>query len=81
MRGAQEQIIGAIAGLALGWLAAPGINKTQGVRLVDTVVLGPWLVLLSAYPRLSHRQRAMLAFVGGATASYNFRNYLGYARD
>ena len=78
MRGPQAQIAGAFAGMVVGWLAAPGINKTQGVRLLDTVVLVPLLVLLSVDKQLSQRERAVLAFTGGATVSYNFRNYLKY---
>lgn len=61
----------------LGWIAAPGINKTQQVRMVDVAVLGPWLVIL-ARKRLTPMDRVLLAFFGGATASYNLRNLLKY---
>lgn len=71
-------ISAALLGLAAGWLAAPGINKTQGVRILDVAVLGPVLTIWALKPRLSRQERGMLAFIGGATASYNLRNYLKY---
>ena len=70
------QLMAAALGALVGWLAAPGINKTQGVRIVDVVVLGPLLVLWSVQPVLDRPSRLALAFIGGATASYNLRNFL-----
>lgn len=69
--------IAAAAGALTGWLAADGINKTPGVRVLDTVVLGPFMILAALDPDPSKAQRAALAFAGGATVTYNLKNYLG----
>jgi hypothetical protein len=72
----KPEILAALAGIAAGWLAADGINKTPGVRVLDVVVLGPFMVVAS-FGSLSPAQRQALAFAGGATMSYNLKNYLG----
>lgn len=61
----------AVLGALLGWWAATG-EKTQAVRLLDVLVIGP--ALLFAAPR------PLRDLIGAATISYNLRNFLLHAR-
>jgi hypothetical protein len=71
------ELLATLAGAAAGWLTADAINKTPGVRVLDVVVLGPFLILASFEPAPTKAQRWALAFAGGATVTYNLKNYLG----
>lgn len=69
--------LSAALGALAGWLAATGEGKTQAVRALDVLILGPGLVAAAAAIRLPLTARLALAFAGGATVSYNARNFLG----
>jgi hypothetical protein len=74
-------LVGALA----GWFLAGG-TKTQAVRLGDVVLLGPLMIYAASsgadcyYPSEElGRRRAVswaLAAAGGATITYNARNFL-----
>lgn len=67
--------LAATGGVVLGWWAARG-QKSQAVRAVDVVALGPFLVWAAGRPgRLERGARALLALAGGATVGYNARNW------
>lgn len=51
------------------------VSKSQDVRLLDVLVIGPALMYLATRERLSHAQRVVLFAVGAATVIYNARNY------
>lgn len=63
-----------IAGLILGWLVTTGV-KTQWVRLLDIILLGPFLIWLAFKVRKPKIVKLLLAFFGSTTISYNLRNY------
>lgn len=69
--------LAALAGAIVGWFAADGINKTPGVRILDVLILGPYLVVVALDAKPSQVLRLGLAFAGGATVTYNLKNYLG----
>lgn len=48
--------------------------KSQGVRLLDIFVLGPYMIYLSR--KLSPPHNTLLLISGIATIGYNLRNYL-----
>jgi len=48
--------------------------KTQDVRLIDVFVLGPFMIWAAFQLRDDWAKVAMIA-AGGATMSYNWRNY------
>lgn len=51
-------------------------GKSQIVRLVDVMLLGPFLVLLASRTRrLTKTERVVLAGIGAATVVYNWQNY------
>lgn len=61
-------------GLALGWYGAADEGKTQTVRLLDVLAIGP-LMILAATSRLPAGLREILLVTGGATITFNLRNY------
>lgn len=69
--------LAALAGALVGWLAADAVNKTPDVRILDVVVLGPYLVVVALEREPAQLLRIGLAFAGGATITYNLKNYLG----
>lgn len=53
------------------------VSKTQDVRLVDVVLLGPFMMWAARESRdLPEWARAVLFISGAATVAYNGRNYL-----
>lgn len=50
--------------------------KSQEVRLVDVLVLGPFLIWASQQRRLTPATQSLLLISGVATVLYNARNYL-----
>jgi len=64
--------------LLVGWRLATGYNKTNGVRLVDVFIYGPYLIYLSMQHNyvFSVYEKIFLLFLGATTISYNARNYL-----
>lgn len=68
--------LSAALGVVAGWVAATGKTKAQAVRALDVLVLGPGLVAAAATIRLPPFARYAVAFAGGATVSYNARNFL-----
>ena len=74
MNGQQLALV-AIAGVIIGWISANGEEKSQAVRLLDVLVLGPGLLFASFAPAPPAGIRAAMAFVGGATVGYNARNF------
>jgi hypothetical protein len=65
----------------LGWILATGSSKTQGVRLVDIFIYGPYLTYLAFQENyvFSTVEKVFLLFLGATTISYNARNYLAVA--
>ena len=70
-----------IAFAVLGWILATGTSKTQGVRLVDIFIYGPYLTYLAFQENyvFSAIEKVFLLFLGATTVAYNARNYLGAA--
>ena len=64
--------------LVVGWRLATRYNKTNGVRLVDVFIYGPYLIYLSMQHNyvFSVYEKIFLLFLGATTISYNARNYL-----
>lgn len=62
----------------IGWVLSTGTNKTQGVRLVDIFIYGPYLAYLAFQEEyvFSTTEKVFLLFLGATTISYNARNYL-----
>jgi len=50
--------------------------KTQLIRLVDVLALGPFMIYVAAQPRLTPNEKFLLALAGIATILYNGANYL-----
>jgi uncharacterized membrane protein len=70
-----------VLGLVLGWVSTSGA-KTQMVRIIDVVILGP--VMIVAGGIVMQRERAgpgarvlgaVLVLFGAATIAYNARNF------
>lgn len=64
------------------------LQKSQGVRLLDVFVLGPFMIWYALrYTRRENRERveprvqASLLFVGFFTIVYNAYNYLGHVME
>lgn len=58
----------------IGWFSTTGI-KSQGVRLLDIFVYGPFLIYIGTI--LTNDILAIIMFVLGATSiTYNLRNYI-----
>ena len=57
-------------------------DKTQGIRLLDVFVLGPWLFYLGARSGtgIGDLERLALIAAGGLTVLYNGKNYLDNER-
>lgn len=64
-----------IVGLVLGWLAATEEEKTQVIRALDVVLLGPFMIYIASQDSVSEITGSVLAFAGAATISYNARNF------
>ena len=54
--------------------------KSQGVRLLDVLVLGPFMVWAAGQRELPEWARAGLAIGGALTIVYNAANYLELER-
>jgi hypothetical protein len=66
-----------LLGAALGWLLASGSEKAPEVRILDVFLVGPWGLYLAMQRRpLTTGERWAVAFVAGATVTYNGRTYL-----
>jgi len=50
--------------------------KTQLIRLVDVLVLGPFMIYAARRPRLNALEKTTLTAIGAATVLYNLANYL-----
>lgn len=57
----------ALVGAAIGWWTATG-EKSQAMRLLDVVMVGPALLFTAPRP--------IRDLIGGATITYNLRNYI-----
>lgn len=69
----------AIFFFVLGWFFARGTGKTQGIRLVDIFIYGPYLIYLSQQSEeyiISDLEKVFLLGLGATTITYNLRNYL-----
>lgn len=75
-----EVIAVLLAGAAAGWVTASG-EKSQVVRLVDVLALGPLMIYAGTLQGLPREARRALVFAGAATVTYNGRNYLAKARS
>lgn len=65
-------VVGALLGIVAG-----GARKTQTVRAVDVLLLGPFLVWAATNPvMLSRTTRFVLAIAGAATVTFNALNFL-----
>ena len=57
--------------------ATPEVQKSQSVRLLDVLVLGPALLWIATRGRqLSGVERLVVGAIGAGTILYNLRNYL-----
>jgi hypothetical protein len=52
------------------------VSKTQAIRLIDVLILGPFLIYAGRTRRLSRPMRTALIVSGALTIGYNLRNYL-----
>lgn len=68
-----------LAGAAAGWVTAGG-DKSQAIRLVDVLALGPLMIYVGMRDGLPYEARRALVFAGAATITYNGRNYLAKVR-
>jgi branched-subunit amino acid ABC-type transport system permease component len=50
--------------------------KTQLIRLIDVLALGPFMIYAASQPLLTRGEKTMLAAIGVATILYNLVNYL-----
>lgn len=50
--------------------------KTQTVRLIDVLALGPAMIAVGLRPHLSENERAFLVVSGALTVIYNLANWL-----
>jgi hypothetical protein len=72
-----------IISLVVGWISTGG-KKSQFVRLVDVFVIAPVcmyagsLMWDSSRSSLHNVLSLALVFIGGATLSYNLKNYLKF---
>ena len=66
-----------LVGLALGYWTTTG-TKSQWIRIIDIVVIGPLMIWLGWRYWHQHRNPAALlvVFFGATTITYNLRNYL-----
>ena len=53
------------------------IKKSQEIRLLDVVLIGPFLLYLAWKGRIGALERLVLIGLGGGTILYNLKNYLG----
>jgi len=51
-------------------------QKSQRVRLVDVLVLGPYLIYLATKKTLLPLDKGLLTVIGAATIFYNLNNYM-----
>ena len=63
-----------IAGALVGWFTARG--KSQPIRLLDVVGVGPLMIYAGTVDALPATVRQALVFTGAATITFNGRNYL-----
>jgi hypothetical protein len=72
-----------IISLVVGWISTGG-KKSQFVRLIDVFVIAPVCVYTgkflwdSSRNSLHNALSLALVFIGGATLSYNLKNYLKF---
>jgi uncharacterized membrane protein len=59
---------------------SPEAQKSQLVRLVDVLLLGPLLIAWALRGRMTRGERALLAGIGALTIVYNGANYLANAQ-
>ena len=71
----KEVVAVVLAGAAAGWVTATG-TKTQAVRMIDVLALGPLMIYVGMRDGLPYEARRALVFAGAATIAYNGRNYL-----
>ena len=63
-------------GLGVGWMSTGG-RKTQTVRLLDVVLIGPLMIAIGGLTWQRYTVFAwLLVFLGSTTISYNLKNYL-----
>jgi len=55
------------------------VEKSQQIRLIDVLVLGPYLVWYAAKAKTPHRE--IIFGIGVLTILYNLQNYLANARE
>lgn len=51
------------------------MEKSQQVRMIDVLFIGPFLIYVSASNKLSNPVRGALAVIGVMTILYNWQNY------
>jgi hypothetical protein len=74
-------VILAIVFAAIGWFLADGRSKSQGVRLLDVLLYGPYLTYLALALQDSNTyqfsliEQIFLLFLGVTTITYNAKNY------
>jgi hypothetical protein len=52
------------------------VSKSQGIRLVDVLFIGPLMIYAGSQRKLSPTLSNALIVIGIATIAYNGRNYL-----
>ena len=84
----RDVVLAVALGSLLGWIAKRtdtgivcGLRKTQDVRILDVVALGPFMVYMSTKVEAPPGARWILAFAGAATITYNGRNFLELRGD
>jgi hypothetical protein len=72
-------VILAIVFAAIGWFLADGRSKSQGVRLLDVLLYGPYLTYLALQDSNTYQfsliEQIFLLFLGVTTITYNAKNY------
>lgn len=66
---------GVLAGALMGLVIGRDTGKTQFVRAVDVLALGPFMVWASIQPGLSRASRLVLSMAGAATVTFNAVNF------
>jgi hypothetical protein len=51
------------------------MDKSQMIRLIDVLFIGPLLIYAASQPKLSPEVRLTIGVIGALTITYNWQNY------
>lgn len=52
------------------------VEKSQAVRIIDVLIIGPYLIYLGQKGTVTNADKAVLVFLGITTLLYNLNNYI-----